>query len=396
MGQGGQMESGSFPALASLAFLACTIDPFEMHALARSLHTLTHLALHDCPSVSSHALAPLVEANPALSSLALHGTTYHLFSAPPFRSLLLLSSPRLHTLDLSGLPSFRPGMLAPCSGLHSLTLKGKAEKLAAPRAAGPAAEAEAAAAIVRAVNPRNGEGREYVDVRTAAAARADLIESSQDVVTLLKAAQECHIAVPSASHSARLARAQRRDAVSEIKYATRKIRAGISTWRSLRVAVSQKNEATAREDALSEAFAAATTAGVFVDTRSRVGEGEGGLARLEDFDGMVLDHDLPVDGADGAQGSDDEGEIGGISAAVDPQAHALGVMESLLQQFHEQSNAATESSQPQSFESLSFADAFGRLKRLILVSCFGLKEEQLLLLLRACLPHAGGPNRGTQ
>ncbi|CAI5961089.1 unnamed protein product [Closterium sp. NIES-64] len=436
----------SFPHLASLAFLACTIDPFDLHALACSLHTLTHLTIHDCPLVSSHALAALVEANPALASLALHGTTNHLFSAPPFRSLLLLSSPRLHTLDLSGLPSFRPGMLAPCSGLHSLALTGMPEELAAPGggdaesrsgegrgggeregegegggtmmhqhvsfesfvgllvrvvqrggeggeagwdverdggvvgeagrweeceaeevgrgkgaseatmtadaalarvgAAGPAAEA-------RAVNPRSGERRVHVDVRTAAAAaRADLIESSGDVVALLDMAQDCHTTVPCAAHWARLARAQRQDALSEIKYATGKIRAGISTWRALRVAASQKIAATEREDALSEAFAAATTAGVLVDTWSRVGEGEGGSVRLEDFDGMVLDHDfdgmvldhdLPADGADGAEGSEDEGEIGGFAAGVDTQAHALGVMESLLQQFYEQGNAATES-----------------------------------------------------
>ncbi|CAI5971653.1 unnamed protein product [Closterium sp. NIES-64] len=425
----------SFPHLASLAFLACTIDPFDLHALACSLHTLTHLTIHDCPLVSSHALAALVEANPALASLALHGTTNHLFSAPPFRSLLLLSSPRLHTLDLSGLPSFRPGMLAPCSGLHSLALTGMPEELAAPGggdaesrsgegrgggeregegegggtmmhqhvsfesfvgllvrvvqrggeggeagwdverdggvvgeagrweeceaeevgrgkgaseatmtadaalarvgAAGPAAEA-------RAVNPRSGERRVHVDVRTAAAAaRADLIESSGDVVALLDMAQDCHTTVPCAAHWARLARAQRQDALSEIKYATGKIRAGISTWRALRVAASQKIAATEREDALSEAFAAATTAGVLVDTWSRVGEGEGGSVRLEDFDGMVLDHDfdgmvldhdLPADGADGAEGSEDEGEIGGFAAGVDTQAHALGKQHQQMEQ----------------------------------------------------------------
>ncbi|CAI7747408.1 unnamed protein product [Closterium sp. NIES-53] len=404
----------SFPHLASLAFLACTINPLELHALARSLHTLTHLTIHDCPLVSSHALTALVEANPALASLSLHGTTYRLFSAPPFRSLLFLSLPSLHALELSGLPSFRPGMLAHCTGLHSLSLKGMPEKLAAPGGGGAeirsgegrgggeregegegggtmmhqhmsfesfvdllvrvvqrggeggevgwdvgeggrweeceaeevgrgkgASEAtitdDAALARVgtaeptaeaRAVNPRIGERRVYVDVRTAAAvARADLIESSRDVVTLLDMALDCHTAVPSIAHGARMAQAQRQDALSDIKFAIGKIRAGISTWRALRVAASQKIAATEWEDALSEAFAAATTAGEFVDTRSqgsklRVGVGDGGLARLEDFDGMVLDHDLPADGADGVEGSEDEGEIGGFAAGVDPHACA--------------------------------------------------------------------------
>ncbi|CAI7761024.1 unnamed protein product [Closterium sp. NIES-53] len=431
----------SLPRLTSLAFLSCTIDPFDLHALARSLHTLTHLTIHNCPLVSSHALAALVEANQALSSLSLRGTTYRLFSAPPFRSLLHLSSPRLHTLELSGLPSFRPGMLAHCSGLQSLVLKGMPETLAAPsegdaetrsgegrgggggdgegegggtvvlqrvsleslvgllvrvvqrggeegevggeaggeeggkvgeggrgeeceaeevdrveganeatttagaalaRVGGAAGLAAAAAAIApRAGNSRNGEESEYVDIRTAAAAaRADLIESSRDMVVLMETAKECHTAVPSAVHWARMARAQPQDALSEIKFAIAKIRSGISTWRALRVAVNQKDAATSREDAVSEAFAAATTAGVFVGTLSRVGEGEGGLVRLEDFDGMLPgDDDLLVDAADAAEGS----EVGEFAAGVDPEGQAVGVMESLLQQYYEQSNAATES-----------------------------------------------------
>ncbi|CAI5462371.1 unnamed protein product [Closterium sp. Yama58-4] len=63
--------SASFPSLSSLGFRSCTIDPCELHALSRSLHTLTHLAILNCPLLSSHSLATLAQTNPALSSLAL-------------------------------------------------------------------------------------------------------------------------------------------------------------------------------------------------------------------------------------------------------------------------------------------------------------------------------------
>ncbi|GJP81169.1 hypothetical protein CLOP_g11337 [Closterium sp. NIES-67] len=118
-----------FPALSSLSFLSCTIDPYALHSLSHSLHTLTHLTVHSCPLVSSHSLAPLLQSNPALSSLSLRGTTYRLFSAQGFRSLLSASSSasQLHTLRLCGLPSFRPGVLAGCSGLRSLSVEGVIE-----------------------------------------------------------------------------------------------------------------------------------------------------------------------------------------------------------------------------------------------------------------------------
>ncbi|CAI7800868.1 unnamed protein product [Closterium sp. NIES-54] len=48
------------------------------------------------------------------------------------------------------------------------------------------------------------------------------------------------------------------------------------------------------------------------------------------------------------------------------------------------STISSPSTQPQSFESVSLTAVFGRLKRLALVSCFRLKEEQLVLLLCAC------------
>ncbi|CAI5942256.1 unnamed protein product [Closterium sp. NIES-65] len=103
------------------------IDPCELHALSRSFHTLTHLALHDCPLVSSHSLAALTDTNPALSSLSLHSTSYPLFAAQGLRQVLRASPSRLHTLTLSGLPAFRPGTLARCSGLKRLTLRGRGE-----------------------------------------------------------------------------------------------------------------------------------------------------------------------------------------------------------------------------------------------------------------------------
>ncbi|CAI5489995.1 unnamed protein product [Closterium sp. Naga37s-1] len=117
----------TFPHLTSLTFHSCTIDPCELHSLSRSLHTLTHLAVHDCPLVSSHSLATLVETNLALSSLSLHSTSYPLFAAQGLRNVLRSSSSRLHTLTLSGLPAFRPGTLARCSGLKCLTLRGRGE-----------------------------------------------------------------------------------------------------------------------------------------------------------------------------------------------------------------------------------------------------------------------------
>ncbi|CAI5537428.1 unnamed protein product [Closterium sp. Naga37s-1] len=117
----------AFPRLTSLAFHSCSIDSCELHALSRSLHTLTHLAVHDCPLVSSHSLAALADTNPALSSLSLHSTSYPLFAAQGLRNVLRASSSRLHTLTLSGLPAFRPGTLARCSGLKRLTLRGRGE-----------------------------------------------------------------------------------------------------------------------------------------------------------------------------------------------------------------------------------------------------------------------------
>ncbi|CAI5480217.1 unnamed protein product [Closterium sp. Yama58-4] len=115
----------AFPRLTSLAFHSCSIDPCDLHTFSRSLHTLTHLAIHDCLMIPSQSLAALAESNPALASLSLHSTSHFLFIPQGLRDLFLSSSSRLHTLTLSGLPSCRQGMLARCSSLQRLTLKGR-------------------------------------------------------------------------------------------------------------------------------------------------------------------------------------------------------------------------------------------------------------------------------
>ncbi|CAI5507326.1 unnamed protein product [Closterium sp. Naga37s-1] len=117
----------SFPSLSFLDLRSCSIDPCEMHTLSRSIHTLSELGIMNSPLISSHSLAALAHSNPALSSLSLHTTTYHLFSAQGLWSLFHAPPPHLHTLSFSGLASFRPGMLARCSGLHSLMITGRWE-----------------------------------------------------------------------------------------------------------------------------------------------------------------------------------------------------------------------------------------------------------------------------
>ncbi|CAI5458599.1 unnamed protein product [Closterium sp. Yama58-4] len=138
-------------------------DPGELHSLSRSIHSLTHFTIHDCPLVCCRAVAAMVRANPSLSTLSLSGTTYRLFSSEPLSTVLRLSSRKLQTLSLAGLPSFRPGMLAGCSSLESLTLQraeGSLEGLLAM--------------LVRVVEARGGAEREkaraVARLSTAAAA----------------------------------------------------------------------------------------------------------------------------------------------------------------------------------------------------------------------------------
>ncbi|CAI5477252.1 unnamed protein product [Closterium sp. Yama58-4] len=360
-----------FTTLTSLSFLSCSINPFELHTLSRSLHSLTHLTIHDCPLVSSHSLASLVQANPALSSLSLHGTSYRLFSTQGFRSLLHLSAPRLTALDLSGLPSLRPGMLAHCSGLRSLSLIGKPETISVRRERG----GEAGTGEGRGGGGREGEG----DVEERVVLQQVSFES---LVGML----------------------------------------------ALRVAVSEQDAATAREDAVIEAFVAATTAGVFMERAGLEGEGEGGgrMARLEDFDGMLPDEDSPSDddydddgggGADVADGAEGSGALQDfhftrttpeptwlppslpsasplmclVNSPGSPRASPSPLLSTPSSSRSSSrfspaaiSTISSLSAQPQSFESVALAAVFGRLKRLSLVSCFCLKEEQLVLLLRAC------------
>ncbi|CAI5463205.1 unnamed protein product [Closterium sp. Yama58-4] len=125
--QGALASLAFFPSLASLSLHSCTIDPYELSSLSRSLHSLTHLTIHSCPLVSSHSLIPILQANPALTSLSLHGTTYRLFGPQGFRALLSHCSSQLHSLSLAGFPCFSPGVFAACTALRSLSVEGMSE-----------------------------------------------------------------------------------------------------------------------------------------------------------------------------------------------------------------------------------------------------------------------------
>ncbi|CAI5962476.1 unnamed protein product [Closterium sp. NIES-64] len=297
-----------FPSLASLSLHSCTIDPYELRALSPSLHSLTHLTIHSCPLVSSHSLIPILQANPALSSLSLHGTTYCLFAAQVFRSLLSHSSSQLHSVHLAGLPSFRPGLLAACSALRSLSLEGVvdcASDSLLPRAvsldrlvgmlvrverrgerrgeeAGEEAggdsreEAEgdggadvsekahqsvSAAAAAARVSPRGNDEQwgGYVDIRREAeAAQEDKLAAVGDVVCLSRVAIEAS----KTAHSDALlaARVEGEDAVPRIVASLGKIRFGISACRSFCAGVREANAAIEWEEALMQALAAAAAA----------------------------------------------------------------------------------------------------------------------------------------
>ncbi|CAI5966024.1 unnamed protein product [Closterium sp. NIES-65] len=297
-----------FPSLASLSLHSCTIDPYELRALSPSLHSLTHLTIHSCPLVSSHSLIPILQANPALSSLSLHGTTYCLFAAQVFRSLLSHSSSQLHSVHLAGLPSFRPGLLAACSALRSLSLEGVvdcASDSLLPRAAsldrlvgmlvrverrgerrGEEAGEEAggdsreeaegdggadvsekahqsvsAAAAAARVSPRGNDEQwgGYVDIRREAeAAQEDKLAAVGDVVRLSRVAIEAS----KTAHSDALlaARVEGEDAVPRIVASLGKIRFGISACRSFCAGVREANAAIEWEEALMQALAAAAAA----------------------------------------------------------------------------------------------------------------------------------------
>ncbi|CAI5480077.1 unnamed protein product [Closterium sp. Yama58-4] len=114
---------GAFPLLSSLALCTCSQIGFpEMHSLSRSLHTLTHLTIQDCPLVPSTAVASLTAANSSLASLSLRGNV-RLFSPRESEAVLKPIAGALETLTLSGVPMLSRGMLGGCTCLKALRLE---------------------------------------------------------------------------------------------------------------------------------------------------------------------------------------------------------------------------------------------------------------------------------
>ncbi|CAI5964896.1 unnamed protein product [Closterium sp. NIES-64] len=299
----------SFPSLSSLDLQTCSIDPFELHALSRSLHTLTDLGIIKLP----FDLQPLPRhprsTNLALSSLSLHTTSYHLFSAQGLWSLFHAPPAHLHTLSFSGLPSFRPGLLAHCSGLQSLTIAGRWE--IAPRFSVRGCDDEAGQEMERMGWGFDDDwltwGGSFGEVDLGEAAAAAAVPTQQVSLESL------------------------------IESATDSIRSAIALCRSVQVAILDQAAATEREHAMIEAFSAA---GVFVKRESRGGEGEGGAGLLEEIDGILLGNDVAGTGSDGdgAGDADGGGEREGEGAAgnVSPRATALGVIQTLMWQLGEE------------------------------------------------------------
>ncbi|CAI5521787.1 unnamed protein product [Closterium sp. Naga37s-1] len=365
-----------FPSHSSLSLHSCTIDPYELRSLSRSLHSLTHLTIHSCPLVSSHSLVPILQSNPALSSLSLHGTNYCLFAAQRFRSLLSHSSSQLHSLHLSGLPSFHPGLLAACSALRSLSLEGvgissdsrlprtvtldglvgmlvrverrggaggkarggagaEAGGKAGGRAGGKAKEdggadvserAEPGAPAVAAeaqVSSRGGDkqwGR-YVDIRReAAAAQEDKLVAAKNIIPLMRAAHQATRTAHSDALSA--ARVEGVNAVPRIVASFGKIRFGVSACRTFCAGVREANAAIKWEEALMRAFAVAGASGgggggaaaaaAFAARRHAAGFFTTELNLEEEEDGDGEE----TEAGDGSRGMDDMLSHDGLSEGV--------------------------------------------------------------------------------
>ncbi|CAI5954045.1 unnamed protein product [Closterium sp. NIES-64] len=274
----------------------CPIDPCELHALSRSFHTLTHLALHDCPLVSSHSLAALTDTNPALSSLSLHSTSYPLFAAQGLRQVLRASPSRLHTLTLSGLPAFRPGTLARCSGLKRLTLRGRGEakESVSPSESPQEPSLEGLVALLVHVEER-GDGGGGVEQRGC-------FEGTKGGVDATTARQKLLKAISEARQTPRM---HGESALVNIRRAVILVRAAMSFCRCVRLAVVHVDGRMAREAALKNAGSAAESAGFFTSAadyeteereRERQGrEGGGGGREVEELVGFVPESDLPAD-----------------------------------------------------------------------------------------------------
>ncbi|CAI5957749.1 unnamed protein product [Closterium sp. NIES-65] len=328
----------SFPSLSSLDLQTCSIDPFELHALSRSLHTLTDLGIINCPLISSHSLATLAQTNLALSSLSLHTTSYHLFSAQGLWSLFHAPPAHLHTLSFSGLPSFRPGLLAHCSGLQSLTIAGRWE--IAPRFSVRGCDDEAGQEMERMGWGFDDDwltwGGSFGEVDLGEAAAAAAVPTQQVsleslvsmlVVVVRRGGGEGGVGVECKEEGGvggEEGEVEESEVVEEGK-------------RQGAVAILDQAAATEREHAMIEAFSAA---GVFVKRESQGGEGEGGAGLLEEIDGILLGNDVAGTGSDGdgAGDADGGGEREGEGAAgnVSPRATALGVIQTLMWQLGEE------------------------------------------------------------
>ncbi|CAI5496410.1 unnamed protein product [Closterium sp. Naga37s-1] len=427
----------SFSRLASLSFLSCTIDPCDLHALARSLHTLTHLAVHDCPMIPSHSLAALAESNPALASLSLHSTSHFLFIARSLRDLFLSSSSRLHTLTLSGLPSYRPGMLARCSSLQCLTLRGReaargtilpsespqkpsldcivamlvrVEQLGAPE--GPegggdgverwkgAMVGEAAAAAAAAAGEAETEDEE------AAAGRAEFVAAMDNWMALTETSKwKLKKAATEALRWRRLHHGV--GALDFISQAVVQVRSAILVCRCVRLAKAEMKGWSAREAALAKACRAAEAAGVFTAAVEEEVEEEVGVEPERDDEEGRGGQGIDVEEVVRYMPEDDlEDDLAAVSEkllawVVVPRADARELLHALMELVlleMEDMGARFEIHDPAqphpailpglaivpTFESLARAAVCGRLKSLALLNCCGLEEGQLVELLRAC------------
>ncbi|CAI7774572.1 unnamed protein product [Closterium sp. NIES-53] len=403
--QGSLASLALFPSLSSLSLHSCTIDPNELHSfsrslhsLSRSLHSLTHLTIHSCPLVSSRSLAPILQANPALSSLSLHSTTYRLFSAQGLRALLSRCSSQLRSLHLDGLPCVRPGLLADCRGLSSLSVEGaidppgqhlpqdvsldglvsmlvRVERIGVARgraggeagreaggevgtegwekgnAGGSAATAAAAVSRIACRAAAGGSGR-FVDFRTeAVAAQADKFAATQSAINFFDAAEEAiEIAQSDASWAAC---AEGEIVVARIAACLGNIRSGISACRSFCQAVRESKATFVWEERLMRAFVAAAAANSnaaaaadpnativagqaagLFSTKLRFGEEDG---EEEGDDIRAMDAILAVDGLP-------ESAPGGVrSGAVETREEVLGMLRPLTEELREQRVAVHES-----------------------------------------------------
>ncbi|CAI5475498.1 unnamed protein product [Closterium sp. Yama58-4] len=217
--------------------------------------------------LSQHWLKP----NPALSSLSLHSTTYFLFISQDPRNLFLSSSSHLHTLNLSGLPFFISGMLARCSSLKLLTLKGR------------------------------GEARESVFPNEA------LQQPSLESLVALLVHVEARGGGSGMITRARNTRGE--FALSTIRHVVIEVPAAISLCICVRLSVDEVNARIAREEALLEACDSAETAGQFTaaldeereekhrenDREGGSEEGGGGGRGVEELVGFIPENDMSAD-----------------------------------------------------------------------------------------------------